>query len=113
MVSIPVFRFLVGRMEMPDLVRRLDARSPERRLLSEEDYLQGLSDASLIDVNVTDRIIYDVDQLRAFMSSELPADESACSCSCANTNEILARGFARELQGKIWSAHFAATKPAD
>jgi hypothetical protein len=37
MVSIPVFRFLVGRMEMPDLVRRLDGRSPERMPLSEKD----------------------------------------------------------------------------
>ncbi len=82
--------------------------------ISEEQYLQGLRDASLTDVFVTDRIIYDIDQLRAFMSSELPADESesACSCSCGSTNEALARGFAHELQGKIWSAHFAATKPA-
>ena len=38
MVSIPVFRSLVKRVEMPDLVRRLDSRSPERRPLGEGDH---------------------------------------------------------------------------
>jgi arsenite methyltransferase len=72
--------------------------------ISEEAYLQGLRDAGLIDVTVTERLVYDQSQLEAFITSELPA---------SRTDDDIARSrqLATEMLGKVWSAKFSAMKP--
>lgn len=69
--------------------------------ISEEAYLQGLSDAGLVDVEVTERLMYDESQLEAFIASELPGSRTA-------DDESRSRTLAKEMRGKVWSAKFSA-----
>ena len=81
--------------------------------ISEEQYVQGLRDAGMDDVQVTDRITYDTSQLCQFVSCELPAcgQGETCGCGCGASDPELAARIAGEMTGKIWSAHFEARKP--
>jgi len=74
--------------------------------ISEEDYLAGLRDAGLADVEVKDRLVYDVDQLASFAAEGLPT-----SCGCSPQLSPRAREFVKRLQGRIWSAKVYAKKP--
>lgn len=75
--------------------------------IGEDDYVQGLRDAGLSEVAVRARHVYDVEQLQAFIASELPGPENA-SCGCASP-DLVAR-LAPVMAGKIWSAQFFARK---
>ncbi len=59
--------------------------------ISEADYLAGLRAAGLVDVEVSERVVYDVTQLSALAASELGVDEDATQ-------------LARAAAGKVWSA---------
>lgn len=72
--------------------------------ISEEAYLQGMRDAGLVDVEVTERLMYDKAQLAEFIHSELPASRT-------DADNVSAAALAREMVGKVWSAKFAARKP--
>lgn len=74
--------------------------------ISEEEYLAGLRDAGLVEVEVRDRLVYDAAALEALASSDL---ESACGCAGGKA-ELLS--VARTLAGKVWSAKVHARKPA-
>ena len=86
--------------------------------ISEEQYIQGLNDAGLEDVEVIDRVIYESNQLEAFINSELKGDGSpGNSSSCCGTSfsdsgitTDMAKTIATEMSGKVWSAVFRATK---
>jgi SAM-dependent methyltransferase len=105
-----------GRMLVSDIVaQELPAEVREAAELysscisgaiSEEEYVAGLRDAGLVDVEVRARLVYDADQLEAFAASDL---ESVCSCAAGAT---MLRSFARGLAGKVWSAKVYARKPA-
>lgn len=75
--------------------------------ISEEEYLAGLRQAGLVDVEVRDRLVYDADQITDFAASAL---EQARECSTQLPMDRL-REFARNLEGKIWSAKVYARKP--
>jgi arsenite methyltransferase len=75
--------------------------------ISEEEYLAGLRAAGLVDVEVRDRLIYDAAQLAGYAAS---ATESSCGCARQLTDRL--REYARDLEGKIWSAKVYARKPA-
>ncbi len=76
--------------------------------ISESEYLQGLENAGLVDVAVTERLVYDVDQIVSFLGSqELPVtadDRIALTPEAAAT-------MARSLAGKVWSSKIRANKP--
>jgi arsenite methyltransferase len=74
--------------------------------ISEEEYVAGLGDAGLVDVQVRDRLIYDADQLEAIGESDL--DSICCRTEAKTKLPTLARGLA----GKVWSAEVYARKPA-
>jgi arsenite methyltransferase len=74
--------------------------------ISEEEYLAGLRQAGLVDVEVRDRLVYDAEQLAAFATSDF---ESAC---CCEASKPMLQAFARTLAGKVWSAKVYARKPA-
>ena len=74
--------------------------------ISEEEYLAGLREAGLVDVEVRDRLVYDADQLEGLATSDLES-----LCSCAQVKEKLP-AWARSLAGKVWSAKVYARKPA-
>jgi arsenite methyltransferase len=73
--------------------------------ISEEEYLAGLRDVGLIDVEVKDRLVYDADQLAALAASDL---ESLCACAGGKAQLLT---VARTLAGKVWSAKVQARKP--
>ena len=81
--------------------------------IAEEDYLKGLRDAGLSDAVVRERLVYDADQLKAFIGSELKHDQHSKSSSCGNDLErSLAENWAPRLLGKVWSAKIYAKKPS-
>lgn len=73
--------------------------------ISEEEYLAGLRDAGLVDVEVRDRLVYDAEQLEGLAGSDL---ESLCGCAGGKAQLL---SLARTLTGKVWSAKVYARKP--
>ena len=74
--------------------------------ISEEDYLDGLKEAGLVEVKVLDRLIYDAEILNSFA-------KDALRDACAQTSEFASQvgSYAEELEGKIWSAKVFGKKP--
>lgn len=69
--------------------------------ISEEEYLDGLRQAGLEGVKVTERLVYEPDHLRAMIASDLSAfgiDET-----------VLERGLS-ETAGKVWSVKVVGKK---
>lgn len=81
--------------------------------LSEAEYLQGLRDAGLAEVEVLERLVYDEGMVRGLIDSELQQD-GGCGCGCGSrgvTGTDIAQAT-RELTGKVASLKFRAVKPA-
>lgn len=99
---------------LPDWVRQSEAlySSCVAGAISEEEYLEGLRRAGLVNAEVRERIVYDAVQLGAFVQSELQGSERvpAC-CSCGGLDPETVRRVVESLVGKIWSTKFFAEKP--
>ena len=83
--------------------------------INEAQYIKGLQDAGLTDVEVIDRFVYDEAQLEAFINSELNGEGEQKSC-CSGDAALkvapeLSSRIATNMQGKVWSAAFRALKP--
>jgi len=79
--------------------------------ISEHDYLQGLRDAGLVNVEVRDRIVYDASYIKTFVSSEL-SECKPSGCCGSSGNKPTFDDLVDQLDGKIWSAYVYAEKPA-
>ncbi len=101
-----------GRMRVSDIVAQ-DLPEEVRRdpalycsciagAISQDEYLQGLRDAGLEEVEVLERTVYSGTLLEDFVQSELPVNQRSC-CSPAT-------GLARSLEGRVWSVRLAARK---
>ncbi len=112
-----------GRMLVSDIVAEdLPADIAQNRHLyssclagavSEAAYLAGLREAGLVDVTVVDRLVYDADQIAAFIGSELQEMVGGCCGSEGGGGfEALAAEWAPKLQGKVASIKVSAQKPA-
>ncbi|MHC4429918.1 MAG: arsenite methyltransferase [Planctomycetota bacterium] len=79
--------------------------------ISEAEYVQGLKEAGLEEVEVTGRFVYEASQL----TPALEAAEHEGSCTCcgdsAGDDHEGGRALAETLAGKVWSAGFLARKP--
>jgi len=76
--------------------------------VSEEEYLQGLRDAGLVDVEVIERTVFGPAQISGFLEGDslpMTAEERA-ALSPENV-----RNIAESLADKVWSAKIRATKP--
>jgi arsenite methyltransferase len=73
--------------------------------ISEAEYLAGLEKAGLEEVEVRDRLVYDADQIRAFMGSD-EAHEVLGAAGPEVVDQII-----DQVVGKIWSAKVFARKP--
>jgi SAM-dependent methyltransferase len=71
--------------------------------ISEDDYLAGLREAGLVDLEVTERQVYDAGQLRALVASDLE-DLGLTDADLENDVEAVA--------GKVWSAKITGRKGA-
>ena len=70
--------------------------------VSEADYLGGLREAGLVDVEVTERFVYEADQLHGIVASDLE--------NLGLDASLLERGI-NEAVGKVWSAKVVGRKP--
>lgn len=85
--------------------------------VSEAEYLAGLREAGLIDVEVRERLVYDGAQLAAMFGLEGSGSCCGSSSSCCGSSEAASEAsslspLAQRLAGKVWSARVAARKPA-
>ncbi len=71
--------------------------------ISEQAYVRGLEDSGLADVEVGERLVYDADQLRAIVGSDLEA---------LGVSPELLESELPEVTGKVWSAKITGRKPA-
>lgn len=70
--------------------------------IPETDYVAGLEAAGLIDVEASERLVYDEDQLRAMVGSERVPDGIDPQALTAAVPQVV---------GRVWSARFFARKP--
>jgi arsenite methyltransferase len=94
--------------DLPEWVRKSAAlySSCIAGAISEQDYLAGLKAAGLAEVEVRERIMYDLDMLKAFTSSEL--SDAAC---CGAPVKDLKPEDLKQFVNKVYSAKFHARKP--
>jgi arsenite methyltransferase len=84
--------------KLPWILRRSTAlyTSCVAGAIPEKEYVEGLQKAGFTDVRVTERIVYDRDQILHFVQ-----------------NHRFLAFFAPYVEGKIWSSRIMATKPND
>jgi SAM-dependent methyltransferase len=80
--------------------------------ISEGEYLDGLREAGLEQVEVKERLVYDAAQVRAFVRDVLPDFMKRNGALARVATAILGAVAARTVAGKVWSAKFFARKPA-
>ena len=112
-----------GRMMVSDIVvEELPTRLRKSEALygscivgaiSEGEYLAGLRDAGLADVEVRERLVYDFAQLKALVSSELASEAQTFTCCGGVSGEKVVDETLESLSGKVWSARVYAQKPGD
>jgi arsenite methyltransferase len=71
--------------------------------ISEPDYVAGLRAAGLVDVEVTERLVYDADQLRGLVGSDLEN---------LGLDPALLTAHLDDVVGKVWSAKITGRRPA-
>jgi len=102
----PGGRFSISDIVVEDLPEAL-RRSAEAYsaciggAISEAEYLAGLEAAGLAGVGVTERLVYEADQLKAIVASDLEAFDVP--------PDLLEAGVAAAA-GKVWSAKFTGRK---
>jgi len=113
----PGGRMLVSDMvvkDLPDWVRSNAAALSAcvGGAISEEEYLAGLREAGLADVEVRARQAFGSEDLQAFLASsdELREALAGAACCCQSSDEAAAR-IGEELDGKVASIKVFARKP--
>jgi SAM-dependent methyltransferase len=76
--------------------------------IPEGEYLEGLRQAGLVDVEVRDRLVYDQDQLGVLLGA---VEGDSCCCGSDSMPAEVARRMAQELAGKVASIRISARKP--
>jgi arsenite methyltransferase len=79
--------------------------------ISEKDYIAGLKEVGLVDVEVLGRLVYDRQQLEGFIGSELAELKKAERGCCGGSGGGVAKKLAEKFQGTIWSLKVKARKP--
>ena len=80
--------------------------------ISEEEYLAGLSQAGLINVEVRNRFVYEASQIKAFFETEeIPGLKEIIDGHPEQSHENLIKQMTMNAVGNVWSAEFYAKKP--
>ena len=81
--------------------------------ISEEDYLAGLQEVGLGNVEVKNRFVYDASQIKAFFETEeIPGLKEIIEGQPLENRENLIHQMTLDAVGNVWSAEFYAKKPA-
>jgi len=79
--------------------------------ISEREYIEGLRQAGLTEIEVRERIVYDRANLKALIGSELrDPDGGGCCCAAGNLDAV-AEEWAPRLEGRIASVKVFARRP--
>jgi SAM-dependent methyltransferase len=99
--------------QLPDTVRQNAALHAccIAGAISEPEYIEGLRQAGLTDVEVRERLVYDADHLRGLVQSEIAGLVQTSACCDMSTNQPELGEICASLAGKVWSAMFHARKP--
>jgi arsenite methyltransferase len=91
--------------DLPDWIRESAAAyvACVAGAISEPDYVQGLRDAGLVDVQVEERLVYEPEQVRAIVENDL---------GDPGLDPALIDKALVEVKGKVWSAKVVGRKPA-
>ena len=79
--------------------------------ISEESYVEDLRNAGLKEVEVRERLIYDANQLQAFINSEEDRTETSSDCCEGGPGVKAMNEITTEMVGNVWSVKVGATKP--
>ncbi len=79
--------------------------------ISEEEYLDGLRKAGLVNTKVLERLVYDLSQMKAFVESELPENLRGLILNTDGGKNLSINSIIETLEGKVWSAKIYAQKP--
>jgi len=82
--------------------------------ISEDDYCEGLRRTGLVDVEVRERIKYDVEQLEGVVTSDVDPHvdlDTCCGSTGGSNGRSSLRSRIRDLTDLIWSAKIHARKP--
>lgn len=101
--------------ELPDWVRENEFlySSCVAGAISETEYIEGLREAGLVDIEVRDRVVYDSSLLKGLIQSELADTDSSIGELIQSIGEQQADELIQQLAGKIWSANIYARKNAN
>ena len=80
--------------------------------ISEDAYFAGLEKAGLTNVRVMERLIYDREQIDAFITDMLPKFLGPAACVLQGFVKPILSRIGGRIAGNIWSAKFTAAKPA-
>ncbi len=97
--------------DLPESIRR-DERAYSSCIagaIGESQYLRGLEEAGLTDVEVVDRVVYDADQLARLIASEADGT-SGEGCGCGTIDATNAPRVACDLAGRVWSMRVVGRK---
>lgn len=99
--------------DLPEWVRKNQALycSCVAGAIDEDEYLEGLRKAGMVNVKVEDRILYEDVQLRSMLLSEVSDVQGSKEFLKAQENQDFLENAVQELRGKIWSAKVYAEKP--
>lgn len=78
--------------------------------ISEKEYLTGLSEAGLSDIEVLGRIVFEGAQMEDLVESEMKLLDGAGSGCCGSGRRVSVKGLAGKLEGKVWSLKVRARK---
>lgn len=78
--------------------------------ISESEYLEGLRQAGMTDVEVRHRTVYDASQLKGFLKCDAAETDPAIAEWVASLDPEEVRTMPETLEGRIWSASIFARK---
>lgn len=79
--------------------------------ISEDEYLQGLRKAGLIDVEVVERVVYDASQLRAMAKADFFNTGEETGARGQGGSQFSIEEAVLALEGKVWSAIIVGQRP--
>ncbi len=79
--------------------------------ISQVEYINGLRQAGLVDIEVRDRLVYDVSMLKGLVESELADADSSIAELMESVGPEKAAELIQQVEGKIASINIYARKP--
>jgi SAM-dependent methyltransferase len=98
--------------DLPDWVRENEIlySSCVAGAISEAQYINGLCQSGLVDIEVRDRLIYDASMLKGLIQSELSDTDSSIAELMESIGQQKAAEVIQQLAGQIWSINVYARK---